>query len=34
MSGKMEGSIRAQVFQNSSHQLTMCAIAYDGLWVR
>jgi len=32
MSGKMEGSIRAQVFQSSSHQLLIGAIAYNGLW--
>ena len=31
MSGKMEGSSQAQVLRSSSHQLTMCAIAYDGL---
>ena len=29
MSGKVEGSIRTQVFRSSSLQLTMCAIAYD-----
>jgi len=26
-------SIRAKVFRNSSHWLTIFAIAYDGLWV-
>ena len=25
------GSIRAKTFRSSSHQLTICAIAYDGL---
>ena len=34
MCGKMEGSIRAQIFQSSSHQLTIGAIAYNGLLVR
>ena len=34
MSGKMEGSIRAQILQSSSHQLTIGAIAYNGPWVR
>ena len=29
MSGKMEGSIQAQIFQSSSHQLTIGAIAYN-----
>ena len=28
-----EGSIRSKTFQSSSHQLTIRAIAYDGLWV-
>ena len=33
MNGKMEGSIPAQVCWSSSHQLTIGAIANDGLWV-
>jgi len=28
------GSIRAKTFWSSSHQLTIYAIAYEGLWVR
>ena len=31
MGGKMEGSIRAQVFQSSSHQLIISVIAYNRL---
>ena len=34
MCGKMEGSIQDQIFQSSSYQLTIGAIAYNGLWVR
>ena len=34
MCGKMEGSIQAQIFQSSSHQLTISAIVYIGIWVR
>ena len=26
-----EGSIQAKIFRSSSHELTICAIAYDGL---
>ena len=34
MSGKMEGSIQAQIFRSSSHKLTIIVIAYNGVLVR